>query len=408
MMRLLVVVVIVIAAAAACRRPDPAEWTISVERVQSPAGADSSAPQLSATDQGLLVSWLEQDGPTNVLKFAEYTGAGWRQPIVAASGTGWFLSYAEVPSVLRKRDGTLVAQWPVTTEAKFEGYDLHLSYSKDGGKTWAPSFTPHHDGKKFQHGFASFFDLPDNGLGVVWLDGRNSEFVDNDPTSGTMTMRYASFDANWKQTADVEIDRNVCECCSTTAAVTSDGPVVAYRDRTDKEIRDIVVSRLEGGKWTNPAPVHNDNWEIYACPVNGPAVSARGRDAVAAWFTAKNDMGQTYAAFSRDGGRTWGAPIRLDDGASVGRVDVELLDDGTAVASWVEYRKNDSEFRVRLIDPSGMRSGPVTVADVPGGPGAGFPRMARYGEQLIFAWSGDSGGESGDAPRISTAVATLP
>ena len=47
------------------------------------------------------------------------------------------------------------------------------------------------------------------------------------------------------------------------------------------------------------------------------------------WFTVKDDLGQAYAAFSSDAGRTWGAPIRLDDGGSLGRVDVELLDNGT-------------------------------------------------------------------------------
>ena len=33
-------------------------------------------------------------------------------------------------------------------------------------------------------------------------------------------------------------------------AVTSDGVITAFRDRSDKEIRDIAVSRLENGTWT--------------------------------------------------------------------------------------------------------------------------------------------------------------
>ena len=67
--------------------------------------------------------------------------------------------------------------------------------------------------------------------------------------------------------------------------------------------------------------------------INGPAISARGKDVVVAWFTTKDDQGQSFAVFSKDGGRTWGAPIRLDDSTSTGKVDVELLDDGSAVAS---------------------------------------------------------------------------
>ena len=405
---LYILAVVAAFAAASCGSPKPADWTVNVEQLESPAGAHSSEPQLAVSDRGVLVSWIEHAGDTVALKFAERTSSGWTQPLTAASGNDWFLSYADVPSVMRKANGTLVAQWLRNTDTKVEGYDLLLSYSTDNGKTWAQPFTPHHDGTRFQHGFASFMELPGDGLGVIWLDGRNSEYFENDPTSGTMTLRYAAFDAQWKQTADSEIDHNVCECCSTAAAITPDGPLVVYRNHTDKEIRDIGTSRLVGGKWTSEAIVHNDNWELYACPVNGPAVAVRGQQAVVTWFTVKDDLGQAYAAFSSDAGKTWGTPMRLDDGGSLGRVDVELLDDGSAVASWVEYLKESSELRLRLINPAGARSAPITVAAVGGGRAAGFPRMARDGDELVFSWSASPQGAAADALQVYTARATLP
>jgi len=395
-------------ATVSCGRRAPADWTIEVTQLTSPAAAHSSEPQLAVSGRGVLVSWIERAGSNTILKFAERMGSGWTPPVTVASGADWFVSYADVPSVIRKSDGTLVAQWLKTTDAKVEGYDLLISHSSDGGRTWAPPLTPHHDGTQFQHGFASFMETPGNGLGVIWLDGRNSEYFESDPASGTMTLRYAAFDAGWKQTADLEIDHNVCECCSTAAAMTSDGPLVAYRNRTDKEIRDIAVSRLENGTWTPETMVHDDNWEIYACPVNGPALSARGQQAAVAWFTVKNDVGQAYAAFSNDGGQTWSAPIRLDEAGSIGRVDVELLDDGTAVASWVEYRRESSELRLRLINPEGARSTPITIAPVGGSRAAGFPRMARDGDELVFAWSTTPAGGDPEASQVYTARAALP
>ena len=57
-----------------------------------------------------------------------------------------------------------------------------------------------------------------------------------------------------------------------------DGPIAVYRNRTDDEIRDIYVSRYEMGAWTVGKPVHNDGWHVEACPVNGPVVSAHGKD----------------------------------------------------------------------------------------------------------------------------------
>ena len=311
---------------------------------------------------------------------------------------------------LRMADGTLAAQWLKTVDPVTETYNLLMSYSKDNGKTWAPPFMPHHDGTRSQHGFASLVEMAGGQMGVVWLDGRNSAFLDKDPESGTMMLRFASFDASWKQTADAEIDRRVCECCSTTAVVTSDGVIAGFRDRDDKDVRDLGVSRLESGRWTPTTIVSQDNWTIDFCPVNGPMLSARGRDVVAAWFTVKNNQGQAWAAFSGDAGRTWGAPVRLDDAGSLGRVDVDLLDDGSAVATWVEYAEGRSDFRLRRVDRSGARSAAVNVAAVSGGRASGFPRLARRGDELVFAWSESASpaGEDNGSLKVQTAVASLP
>ena len=395
--------------ALACGSPTPAEWTTTVQRIESPAGDSSSEPQLSVSERGILLSWIERVGTTTSLKFAELTASGWTVPMTAASGPDWFLSYADVPSVMRMADGTLVAQWLETTDNFLEAYNLLLSYSTDDGETWAPSFMPHHDGTTSQHGFASFVEMP-SGLGIVWLDGRNSEFDFDDPDTGTMELRFTSFDANWQQAADVEIDHRVCECCSTTAVMTSDGVLTAFRDRDENEIRDTGVSRLENGTWTPTTTVSADNWMIDLCPVNGPMLSARGQDVVAAWFTVKADQGQAYVAFSNDAGRTWGAAIRVDDVGSLGRVDVEMLDDGSAIATWVEYAEGRSDFRLRLVAPSGERSAAITVTGVSGGRASGFPRMARQGDELVFTWSesASAGGEDTGALTVQTAVASLP
>jgi len=394
-----------------CGSPAPAEWTTTVQRVGSPAGENSSEPQLSVSDQGVLLSWIERTGTTTSLKFAEQTASGWTAPITAASGPDWFLSYADVPSVIRMSDGTLVAQWLESTHDFREAYNLLLSYSEDDGATWAPKFMPHADGTISQHGFASLVETASSDLGVIWLDGRNSAFDFDDPETGTMMLRYTSFDTNWNQGEDIEIDHRVCECCSTTAVLTSDGLLTAFRDLVEEDqVRDIGVSRLTNGSWTPTTTVSPDNWMLDLCPVNGPMLSANGQNVAAAWFTVQEDQGQAYAAFSNDAGRTWGSAIRLDDGGTLGRVDVEILEDGTAVATWVEYAEGRSDFRLRLVAPSGERSAPITVIDVSAGRASGFPRLARNGDELVFAWSESASIEGGNTGglRVQTAVASLP
>src|SRR5206468_6980155 len=230
-----------------------------------------------------------------------------------ASGDDWFVNSADVPSVLRLDDGTLAAHWLQNTEVNEEAYDLRIAFSKDDGKTWTAPVSPHHDGTKTQHGFASLFQAPGAGLGLVWLDGR-AVVKEND----NMSLRTAVFDRNRAQVSESLIDDRVCDCCPTATATTSDGPIVAFRDRSAGEVRDISVSRLVAGRWSPPAPVHDDGWQIAACPVNGPAISARGGAVGVGWMSGKDDQGKAFAAFSNNAGATFGPPIRLDDGSSLG------------------------------------------------------------------------------------------
>jgi hypothetical protein len=218
-----------------------------------------------------------------------------------------------------------------------------------------------------------------------------------------MSVRYGTFDRAWKQTSEMPVDLRVCECCPTTAAMTSDGPIVAFRNRTEDEIRDIYVSRLDNGKWTEPKPVHEDNWKIAACPVNGPMLSARGRDVVLAWFTVKDEVGHAYAAFSADAGRTFGTPIRLDDTSALGRVDVALLPDGSALATWIEFADQKSSFSMRRVNASGRTSPATAVSAIAGARASGYPRMAIHGEEAVVAWTENEAGQA----SIKTAALSL-
>ncbi len=374
-------------------RPDaPGGWT--VEGVASPAGANSSAPQLTVEGNRTLLSWMESNGKHSSLKFSERTATGWSEPRLVAEGDDLVVNAADVPSVRALADGTLVAAWLRSNSPDPEAYDLLLAWSRDG-QTWTPPVSPHHDGTKTQHGFASLFQAPGGGAGVVWLDGRATH-----GDEGDMSLRSAMFGADGKQRSESVVDARVCECCPTSIAVTAEGPIVAYRNRSAREIRDIYVSRLAAGRWTTPVAVHHDNWRVEACPVNGPSLSASGRTVAVAWFTAVKDEGRAFLAFSHDGGGVFGPPVRLDDASSLGRVEVALLDDGSAAAGWVEFGEERSQFKIRRVDQSGARSPAVAVADISG---TRYPRLVRAGGELLMAWTASENGTS----RVRTARASL-
>jgi quercetin dioxygenase-like cupin family protein len=370
---------------------------LRVEPIDSPASAGSAQPQLTATDDGVTLSWIEERGRTSSLKFAELSGDRWSAPRAASSGTDWFVNWADVPSVIRLPDGTLAAHWLQKSGSDTYAYDVRLSFSRDDGKSWTPSTTPHHDGTETEHGFASLFPI-DGGLGLVWLDGREMK-----GKQGAMTLRAATFDGSGKQVSEALVDERVCECCPTAVAVTDAGPIAAFRDRSADEVRDIHVSRLENGRWSTPSRVHADGWKIPMCPVNGPALSARGRNVAIAWFTVEGEEGRAFAAFSSDAGRSFGQPIRLDDVASLGRVDVELLDDGSAVAAWIEAAGGRNQFRIRRIRTDGQKSPAQTIAAMASGRTGGYPRMARTRDALVLAWTENEAGVA----RVRTARAKL-
>ena len=85
----------------------------------------------------------------------------------------------------------------------------------------------------------------------------------------------------------------------------------------------------------------------------------------------------------------------------MGRVGVELLPDGSAVATWVEFGNPNSQFRARRIDAAGTVGPAVRVADATG---TRYPRVAQTANELLFAWTDTENG----VPRIRAARASIP
>jgi hypothetical protein len=353
-----------------------------IETLQSPAGANSSEPQMTLQGDHVILSWLEVSGDRATLKFAERTTPGWSNAQIVTSGTHFFVNSFDVPSVRALADGTLVAHWEerLGDDEDSDASKVMLSWSKDQGKTWSRPVSPHHDGTNTEHGFVSLFQTPRAGLGLVWIDGRATN---PETESGDMSLRASVYDAAGKQLRETVVVPRVCECCSTSAAETSEGVIVAFRNRSATEVRDIYVTRFAEGRWSAPVNVHADGWMINACPINGPSVSARGREVAVAWFMAKNDQGRAFVAFSHDVGRTFGAPIRVDDAGSLGRLGVQMLENGSAAVIWIEKGSQGSQFRTRMVTAAGMRSTPVTIANTEG---SRYPRMMGLRDELLFAW----------------------
>jgi hypothetical protein len=191
------------------------------------------------------------------------------------------------------------------------------------------------------------------------------------------------------------VDERVCDCCQTSAVPTTDGVVVAYRDRSDDEVRDISVSRFADGAWSAPVSVHADAWQINACPVNGPVVTAAGDDVAVAWFTAVGDAPKTLLAFSGDGGRTFGEPIRLDVDPTLGRIGMVMPDANRVLVTSLEQSGGRGWIVIREARRDGGTGDSVPIATTSIARSSGFARLALSGSRLTVAWT--TVGEDGSA-----------
>lgn len=198
-----------------------------------------------------------------------------------------------------------------------------------------------------------------------------------------MTIRAAIVDKQGNKSDEWELDNRVCDCCQTSAAITANGPVVVYRDRSEKEIRDISIVRLINGKWTSPRSVFSDSWTIEGCPVNGPRIDAIGNDLAVAWFSSPDKNAQVNVAFSADGGITFSPPTRIDEGKGIGRVDLVMLDEKSAMVSWME----GAIIKVAKVYHDGKKEPSIIISSSSVARSSGFPQMTKSGNDLIFAWT---------------------
>jgi len=355
--------------------------------IEEPAVAGSEAPNLFAARDGrVLMTWMEPTESGHALLVSVRSEGAWSEPQAIAADREFFVNWADFPSIVETQDGTWLAHWLEMAGSSAYAYHVMVAASRDGGETWSESRRLHTDESPTEHGFVSMLPMPDGQTMALWLDGRNTGGHGGEH-GGAMQLRSAVLRTDGVARDEVLVDEMICDCCQTALVRAGSAVVAAYRDRTEEEVRDIAVRRYQDGRWSDPVHVGPDRWVFPACPVNGPSLSARGDTVAVAWFAAPNDSARVSVAISTDGGQTFGAPVRIDDGSPMGRVDIEWLDNGSALAIWLERVGTEGEIRARTITLSGDTGASQLVARTSQARSSGFPRMVTTGNDVIFAWT---------------------
>lgn len=402
-----IVLCIVIIVGCQQEMPQKDEAPSKLELIASPAeGLSSLTPNLvkHINSPRVILSWLEQqDSTTYALKNASLNNRKltWKSTRTIATGDNWFVNWADFPSVSIYESGKgIAAHW---LQKRAEGtYDYDVMVMPYVSSQPKPRVL-HTDGIAAEHGFVTLLPNGGNETFAVWLDGRNTKGDGQDSHEaqddhghghgGAMTLRTATFDMDGQLFHEAELDNKVCDCCQTDAARINSNYmeefIVVYRDRSDEEVRDIYYTRKVDSIWTEPKPVHQDNWKIEGCPVNGPAVAADYDKIMVAWYTAAEDKPMVKVAFSNDMGETFNTPIVVDEATPLGRVDVMFYNRKKAVVSWMQQQDEKAVLKLAFFNLKTQQLESVrTVAEMSPARQSGFPRMVEVEDVgILITWT---------------------
>jgi len=257
-----------------------------------PVGDFASNPQATLDNRGHLVLWWiqkEADSGDNIVAFARSTDQGntfsdartipKSRGANGANGEG-------PPRLIFKDDGTILLLF--NKPNKMPGHpfagDVLYTQSTDNGNSWSTPEPIHRDGIRTSgQGFPAVTHLPNGEVAAVWLDGRH-----NEPHS---SLYFAVTDGDNGFGMDKKIGGPSCQCCKISMLVDDSQTLhISYRSILDGT-RDIMhlSSTDMGDHFTKPVKVSKDQWEIEACPHNGPDLTQTANYLHSAWYTNVNE-----------------------------------------------------------------------------------------------------------------------
>ena len=143
----------------------------SLVEVSPPVGPGARFPFLTSAGNhdSILMSWQEADSDSTKLLWASFDGQGWSDPELIKQSEGFFVNWADFPSLVTTAEAPLAAHWLQKVEGSTYAYHVNLSFRSEAGQ-WSDAITPHRDRSAGEHGFVSMLPLED-GSGFSHLAG---------------------------------------------------------------------------------------------------------------------------------------------------------------------------------------------------------------------------------------------
>ena len=351
--------------------------------------AGSGQPSLTKTNENdLILSWIQPDGDNQSLYFSVFEDNVWNEPTKIAQNV--MPNWADIPNVMQINEDFWASSWPIYQTDSY-GYDTEIAISNDGGKSWGSPFKLNTDITPTEHGFVSLF-ADKNNLGVVWIDGRdyfhNGEFkfISSEGKKLGSHIRFSKFNDKGDRLSEEVIDDLVCDCCQTDIIASRDKHYLVYRNRNSSETRDISIRSYSNNTWSNETMINNDNWNINACPINGPSIASKDNVVAVSWYDGSDDIGRILSKVSYDYGKSFQDLIIVDTNDVYGHTDIIITSNSKIFVSWLSNDNNDLTLKVKEIYSNYTTSPFVIYKEIGLGP-SDFPKIEYYDNKLFIAWT---------------------
>jgi len=398
-------------------------WIARVPRSAEPPAASSPATTSSpATRPARPLA-------TTRIQFSRFANGQWTSPQTIVERSDIYVNATDVPGLTRSADGALVAVWiqQIGVRPPKVHRTAMVVRSTDDGKTWQDIGSLDGGGggggggsgsdasaisSERNHGFVSLVSDGD-GARAFWTQTQTGAAAGGGEGGPPAPSAAALWTAHIAQSISepVLLDSWASECSPTSAVATPSGPIVAYRQHSEHDGRDVFIARrvasaggvgADSASWAAPKSVYSDGWINPLCSAHGPAAAANGQQLVIAWYTEADKRPRIVGAHSTDGGATFSKPVRLDVEQPLGRVDVAFDHTGVALACWVANNDAGGSLRLRRFQVDGVLSESIAVPRTPRRIMVGNPTIAPAGTQMLLMWT-----EDGKPTKLRAALVTF-
>ena len=192
----------------------------------------------------------------------------------------------------------------------------------------------------------------------------------------------------------------VCYCCKTAMAHGANGAVyLAWRHVYPGDMRDIafVASRDGGRTFGEPLRVHEDRWSIKGCPDDGPSMALDGAGSVhIVWPTmvvGTDTATKTIMYSTTTDGRSFSAPVALPSKGHAHHPQVVVAPGDHVVVAWDEAVGDVRAVVIASGAP--VAPGHLVFSRLPDLDTAGlYPTLATSHDMLLTAWVSRSHGRT--------------